>query len=243
VAVKIRLTRLGRKKRPYYRIVAVDERKRRDGAYIDRIGIYDPVSKPSVIQIDHDLALKWLNDGAQISDTVRNLFRFDGVLLRWDMSKRNYDQVKIEEAVKEHRERRFGVEMSKIEEIKKAELAKREKALKEAEEAEKKALEEAEAAAKAQQQAKAAEAVKTEEAPAEEAKAAEAVKTEEAPAEEAKAAEAVKTEEAPAEEPKAEETPSAEAKSEEPKAEQAKAEEPAAEAAEDTKPDAGEKSE
>lgn len=214
MAVKIRLTRMGRKKRPFYRIVAVDERKRRDGAYIDKIGVYDPVSKPRVISIDHDLALKWLNNGAQVSDTVRNLFRFDGVMLRWDMSKRKYDQVKIEEAVKEHRERRFGAEETKIEEAKKADAAKKEQALKEAEEAEKKAREEAEAAAKAEQ-AKAAEEAKAAEAPAEEAKA------EEAPAEEAKAEE-TKTEEAAAEEPKAEEpaaaeqenTPDAEEKSE-----------------------------
>ena len=106
MAVKLRLTRMGRKKRPFYRIVAIDSRKRRDGAYLEKIGHYDPLTRPATLVIDHDVALKWLNNGATPSDTVKNLFRRDGVMLRWDMSKRDYDQVKIEEAVKAHRERR-----------------------------------------------------------------------------------------------------------------------------------------
>lgn len=106
MAVKLRLTRMGRKKRPFYRIVAIDSRKRRDGAYLDKIGHYDPLTRPATLVIDHDVALKWLNEGATPSDTVKNLFRRDGVMLRWDMSKRDYDQAKIEEAVKAHRARR-----------------------------------------------------------------------------------------------------------------------------------------
>lgn len=106
MAVKLRLTRMGRKKRPFYRIVAIDSRKRRDGAYLDKIGHYDPLTRPATLVIDHDVAVKWLNNGAQPSDTVKNLFRRDGVMLRWDMSKRDYDQAKIEEAVTAHRARR-----------------------------------------------------------------------------------------------------------------------------------------
>jgi small subunit ribosomal protein S16 len=107
VAVKLRLTRLGRKKRPFYRIVAIDSRKRRDGSYIEKVGHYDPITQPANLLIDHDVALKWLNYGAVVSDTVRSLFKRDGVLLRWDMSKRDYEQVKIEEAVTAHREIRM----------------------------------------------------------------------------------------------------------------------------------------
>lgn len=105
MAVKLRLSRMGRKKRPFYRIVAVDSRKRRDGAYIEKIGHYDPVTRPASLVIDHDIAIKWLKEGAIPSDTVRSLFRQDGVMLRWDMVKRGNDQVKIEEAVKEHQQR------------------------------------------------------------------------------------------------------------------------------------------
>lgn len=113
MAVKLRLTRMGRKKRPFYRIVAIDSRKRRDGAYLDKIGHYDPLTRPATLVIDHDVALKWLNNGAQPSDTVKNLFRRDGVMLRWDMSKRDYEQVKIEEAVKAHREHSEAKALSK----------------------------------------------------------------------------------------------------------------------------------
>ena len=99
---------MGRKKRPFYRIVAIDSRKRRDGEYIEKIGHYDPITRPATLVVDHDKALKWLNDGAIVSDTVRSLFRREGIMLRWDMSKRDYDQAKIEEAVTAHRERRLG---------------------------------------------------------------------------------------------------------------------------------------
>ena len=58
--VKLRLTRMGAKKNPFYRIVATDSRKARDGQYIEQIGIYDPVSDPKVVRIDADLAKKWL---------------------------------------------------------------------------------------------------------------------------------------------------------------------------------------
>lgn len=105
MAVKLRLTRMGRKKRPYYRIVAVDSRTRRDGAYIEKVGTYDPVTRPARLEIDHDLAIKWLKRGATPSDTVRSLFRHDGVMLRFDMVKRDYEQTRIEEAVKELQER------------------------------------------------------------------------------------------------------------------------------------------
>ena len=78
--VKLRLTRMGAKKAPFYRIVATDSRKARDGQYIEQIGIYDPVSDTKVVRIDADLAKKWLANGAQPTDTVRNLFKEQGIL-------------------------------------------------------------------------------------------------------------------------------------------------------------------
>lgn len=73
--VKIRLTRMGAKKNPCYRIVAMDSRKARDGEYIEQIGIYQPKTEPATVKIDVDLAKKWLANGAQPTDTVRDLFR------------------------------------------------------------------------------------------------------------------------------------------------------------------------
>ena len=71
--VKLRLTRMGATKSPFYRIVAMDSRKARDGKYIDQIGFYNPVSEPKQIVIDADKAKEWLAKGAQPTDTVMGL--------------------------------------------------------------------------------------------------------------------------------------------------------------------------
>ncbi|HKL94627.1 MAG TPA: 30S ribosomal protein S16 [Clostridia bacterium] len=78
--VKLRLTRMGAKKAPFYRIVATDSRKARNGQYIEQIGYYDPTKEPSVISIDVEKAKDWLLKGAQPTDTVRNLFKQHGVM-------------------------------------------------------------------------------------------------------------------------------------------------------------------
>ena len=78
--VKLRLTRMGAKKAPFYRIVAVDSRKARDGQYIEQIGIYNPVAEPKVVEIDAEIAKKWLAQGAQPTETVRSLFRDNGII-------------------------------------------------------------------------------------------------------------------------------------------------------------------
>ena len=75
MAVKIRLTRMGKKKNPFYRIVVADERSRRDGAPIDEIGYYDPMTTPANVKIDAEKATKWLANGAQPTDTVRSLLK------------------------------------------------------------------------------------------------------------------------------------------------------------------------
>lgn len=73
--LSIRLTRLGRRNRPFYRIVVADSRRARDGSFIDELGHYDPVIKPEVIEIDTDKVDEWIKKGAQPSDTVRSLLR------------------------------------------------------------------------------------------------------------------------------------------------------------------------
>ena len=78
--VKLRLTRMGAKKSPFYRIVAIDSRKARDGEYIDQIGYYDPISDPKKIVIDGDKAKEWLAKGAQPTDTVLGLLISQGII-------------------------------------------------------------------------------------------------------------------------------------------------------------------
>lgn len=80
MAVKIRLARTGRHKDPSYRIVAADSRFPKDGRYIEQLGIYDPNDVNNAARINEEAALKWLGEGAQVSDTVRMLFSKAGIM-------------------------------------------------------------------------------------------------------------------------------------------------------------------
>ena len=73
MAVKLRLKRMGAKKAPFYRIVAADSRSPRDGRNIEEVGTYDPTRNPAAVNLDEEAVLKWLNNGAQPTDTVRNI--------------------------------------------------------------------------------------------------------------------------------------------------------------------------
>jgi small subunit ribosomal protein S16 len=79
MAVKMRLRRMGQKKAPFYRVIVADARAPRDGRFIDEIGIYDPTKEPSVIKIDEEAAKKWLNNGAQPTETVAKLLKIAGI--------------------------------------------------------------------------------------------------------------------------------------------------------------------
>ena len=87
MAVKIRLTRMGRKKAPFYRVVVADSRSPRDGRVIDEIGTYNPLTTPAEINIDEEAALDWLNKGAIATDTVKNLFSKAGIMEKFHNSK------------------------------------------------------------------------------------------------------------------------------------------------------------
>ena len=78
--VKIRLRRMGAKKAPFYRVVVADSRFARDGRFIEEIGYYDPTKEPSVVKIDAEKAKQWLDNGAQPTDTVRELLKKASVL-------------------------------------------------------------------------------------------------------------------------------------------------------------------
>ncbi|UUZ85892.1 30S ribosomal protein S16 [Paenibacillus sp. P26] len=87
MATRIRLKRMGAHKAPFYRVVVSDSRSPRDGRFIEEIGIYNPVAQPAVVNIDEEKALKWLQTGAQASDTVRSLFSKAGILQKFHESK------------------------------------------------------------------------------------------------------------------------------------------------------------
>ena len=78
--VKIRLRRMGAKKAPFYRVVVADSRSARDGRFIEEIGYYDPTKEPSVVKIDAEKAKQWLDNGAQPTDTVREILKKAAVL-------------------------------------------------------------------------------------------------------------------------------------------------------------------
>lgn len=95
--VKLRLRRMGAINKPFYRIVAVDSRKKRDGIYLDNLGYYDPKTEPFTLKVHIDKAIEWLGKGAQPSETVRSLFKRAGVLEKWHNIRMN---IKAEEADK-----------------------------------------------------------------------------------------------------------------------------------------------
>ncbi|WP_313891290.1 30S ribosomal protein S16 [Psychrobacillus sp.] len=87
MAVKIRLKRMGANKSPFYRIVVADSRSPRDGRQIETVGTYNPLTKPAEVKINEELALKWLQNGAKPSDTVRNLFSEQGIMEKFHNAK------------------------------------------------------------------------------------------------------------------------------------------------------------
>ena len=80
MAVKIRLRRMGAKKAPFYRVVVADERSPRDGKFIDEIGYYNPLTNPAEVKIDADKAQKWIENGAQPTETVKSLLKKNGIV-------------------------------------------------------------------------------------------------------------------------------------------------------------------
>ena len=79
MAVKIRLRRMGAKKSPFYRVVVADSRYPRDGRFIEEIGYYNPLEEPAVVKVDVEKAQKWIANGAQPTDTVKDLLKRAGV--------------------------------------------------------------------------------------------------------------------------------------------------------------------
>ena len=89
MAVKLRLKRMGSKQKPFYRIVAADARSPRDGRFIETVGTYNPIKKPAVVKVDEALALKWLNNGAIPTDTVRSILSKEGIMAKYAEAKKS----------------------------------------------------------------------------------------------------------------------------------------------------------
>jgi small subunit ribosomal protein S16 len=87
MATKIRLTRLGKKKQPTYRVVVMDSRRQRDGKYIEQLGFYDPRPDPSIVTIDNERALHWLNTGAQPTERAQKLLEISGAWTQFKIAK------------------------------------------------------------------------------------------------------------------------------------------------------------
>ena len=152
---------MGKKKQPFYRIVAIDSRKARNGRFLETVGTYNPITNPAQVVVHEDLMTKWLNDGAIPSDTVASLMTQVGFTEKYHRAQKGEDvsSIELKTEITERKKR--------TKKLQKAAVAQAE--------AEKKAAEEKEAAAKAEAEAAAA--------PAEEAKAEEGGDAEEKPAE------------------------------------------------------------
>ena len=87
MAVKLRLKRMGAKKRPFYRIVAADSRSSRDGRFIEVVGTYNPIANPAQVKIDEEKVMYWLGHGAIATDTVKTIFSKEGILTKFAMTK------------------------------------------------------------------------------------------------------------------------------------------------------------
>ena len=196
--VKIRLQRHGKKGKPFYWVVAADARAKRDGRYLEKIGTYNPNTNPATVNINVDTAVKWLENGAQPTDTARTLLSYRGVMLKHHLNggvrKGAHTQEEADAKFEAWATEKEAKIQAKVEGLTKAEADERAKALaaeKEVNEkriADAKAVEEeaiaaeaaAKAAAKAEAEAEAAAEEATEEAPAAEEATEEAA--EEAPA-------------------------------------------------------------
>ena len=106
MATTIRLTRMGRKQAPFYRLVVCDSRTRRDGSYIESLGYYNPMPDAYELEVDHGRAIDWLAKGAQPTDTAKSLLRTEGVLYRWHLMKTGSAAAEIDAQVEEYRVRR-----------------------------------------------------------------------------------------------------------------------------------------
>jgi small subunit ribosomal protein S16 len=139
LAVKIRLKKMGSKKRPFYRVVAADVRSPRDGRFIETLGYYNPMVDPPEIKLDHDKVYKWLDEGAEPTVNARNVLKLEGLIERWQLLKKGVTIAELDAKIEERRAKQpkpTATETKKLskkaaakakEEAEKAEVAEQEK--------------------------------------------------------------------------------------------------------------------
>ena len=161
--VRIRLQRHGKKGKPFYWVVAADSRAKRDGKYLEKLGIYNPNTNPATIELDVDSSVKWLQNGAQPSDTAKRILSYKGVLLKHHLlggvRKGALTEEQVEEKFNAWLEEKAAIVGSKVDSLAKAEADAKAKALKAEKEANEKRM-----AAAAEAEAPAAEEAVAEEA-------------------------------------------------------------------------------
>ena len=100
MATKIRLKRIGRRNRPFYRLIVIDSRKRRDGAAIEQVGWYNPIDANNSYEINNERILHWLGEGAIPSNAVKKIMKNEGLALRWHLMQQGVDEKEIEKEIK-----------------------------------------------------------------------------------------------------------------------------------------------
>ncbi|MCK0136440.1 30S ribosomal protein S16 [Arenibacter sp. S6351L] len=162
--VRIRLQRHGKKGKPFYWVVAADSRAKRDGKYLEKLGIYNPNTNPATIELDVDSSVKWLENGAQPSETAKRILSYKGVLLKHHLlggvRKGALTEEQVEEKFNAWLEEKASIVGSKVDGLAKAEADAKAKALKAEKEVNEKRM-----AAAAEAEAPAAEEVIEEAAP------------------------------------------------------------------------------
>jgi small subunit ribosomal protein S16 len=106
--LKIRLSRIGAKKRPFYRIVAIDSAKAREGKFVEILGWYNPIEKPGKVKIDEEKIYERLKQGAELSDTVASIFKQVGLNKKYEMMQKGEDvsEIKLSETIKERQKKK-----------------------------------------------------------------------------------------------------------------------------------------
>ena len=202
MAVKIRLQRHGKKGHPIYWMVIADERSKRDGKYIEKIGSYDPNTNPATIELDFDSSIKWLEKGAQPTNTAKAILSYEGVLLKKHLNlgvkKGAFTEEEAKKRFDEWKKEKSAKIQKKIEDLASTLESNKKEARKREEEYSQKRAEDSKAKKEAKAAEESAAAEGAEEAPADESAAAEGA--EEAPAKEEAPAEEAPADEAPADE-------------------------------------------
>ena len=187
MAVKIRLQRHGKKGHPIYWMVIADERSKRDGKYIEKIGSYDPNTNPATIELDFDSSINWLEKGAQPTNTAKAILSYEGVLLKKHLNlgvkKGAFTEEEAKKRFDEWKKEKSAKIQKKIEDLASTLESNKKEARKREEEYSQKRAEDSKAKKEAKAAEESAAVEEAEEAPAEEAPAEEAP-AEEAPAEE-----------------------------------------------------------